>query len=86
MSDANGAFTAKTNFTAGTSGTNPFGVDITVSGMGAQGSSVSSGLSTMVCLANQFTTIPNSDPGIMVLVRYKGTPIAPISRIGVELT
>ena len=86
MSDANGAFTAKTNFTAGTSGTNPFGVDITVSGMGAQGSSVSSGLSTMVCLANQFTTIPNADPGIMVLVRYKGTPIAPISRIGVELT
>ena len=86
MSDANGAFTAKTNFTAGTLGTNPFGVDITVSGMGAQGSSVSSGLSTMVCLANQFTTIPNSDPGIMVLVRYKGTPIAPISRIGVELT
>lgn len=86
MSDANGAFTAKTPFTAGTSGTNPFGVDITVSGMGAQGSSVSAGLSTMVCLANQFTTIPNADPGIMVLVRYKGTPIAPISRIGVELT
>lgn len=86
MSDANGAFTAKNKFTAGTSGTNPFAVDVTVSGMGAQGSSVSSGLSTMVCLANQFTTIPNSDPGIMVLVRYKGTPIAPISRIGVELT
>ena len=86
MSDPTSNFDARATYSAGTAGTNPFGRDITVAGMGAQGSGVSGGLSTMVCLANQNTIIPNSDPGIMVLVRYKGTPIAPISRIGIELT
>ena len=84
--NSSGNTLSRTTVLAGSNGTNPFGVDITVSGCGANGSGISSNETTMVCLASQYTEITNSDPGIMVLVRYKGTPISPISRISVELT
>ncbi len=71
--------------TAGTTGTNPFGVDIDIRTNSGDGNGVENGISTntrfiIPLLSPRGTTIDSGISQIIVLVRYKGNP-TPITRI-----
>ncbi len=71
--------------TAGTTGTNPFGVDIDIRTNSGDGNGVENGISTntrfiIPLLSARGTTIDSGISQIIVLVRYKGNP-TPITRI-----